>query len=299
MSDQGPGSPRDSGPSFFRRRRVVVASVVLGSFLLSILPAAWFIQRFITFPLPRHSDAQPRARTDNGGEQVWLDADGVRVEAWYLPPAKPQLGAPIVIYSHGNAELIDMRAGEFGTLRAAGVGVLQVEYPGYGRSEGSPSETSLTAALVAGYDWAVRDPRIDPQRIVGYGRSLGGGAIAQLAARRKLAALALESTFESLGDVIEGYGLPRWMLINHFDSGAVLRRYAGPVLLLHGTLDRVFPSDNAQRLAKASGHAEVRLDACGHNDCPPHWELVLSFLARNGVCKAPDPETHHENISDC
>jgi fermentation-respiration switch protein FrsA (DUF1100 family) len=299
VTDRGPESPRDSGPSFFRRRRVIVAGLVLGLFLLSILPAAWFIQRFITFPLPRHSDSKPQARIDNGGEQIWLDVDGARVEAWYLPPVTPRARAPLVIYSHGNAELIDMRADEFGTLRAAGVAVLQVEFPGYGRSSGSPSEESLTAALVAGYDWAARDPRIDPHRIVGYGRSLGGGAIAQLVARRKLAALVLESTFESLGDVIEGYGLPHWMLINHFDTGAVLRHYAGPVLLMHGTLDRVFPSVNAQLLAKASGHAEIRLDACGHNDCPPQWELVLSFLARNGVCKAPDPETPHENISDC
>jgi len=294
MIEAGPDPQRGSGPAFFRRRGVIIGCILLGSVVLSILPATWFIQRFITFPNPRHSESNPRARTDNGGEQLWLAADGARVEAWYLPPAVSSAHAPLIIYSHGNAELIDMRAGEFGAVRGAGFGVLLVEYPGYGRSGGSPSEESLTAALVAGYDWAAHDRRIDPRRIVGYGRSLGGGSISQLAARRKLVALVLESTFYSFEDVVRAYGVPRSLLLNHFDSGTVLKKFPGPVLITHGTLDRVFPSANAARLAAASGHAEIHLDVCGHNDCPEAWELVLSFLARNGVCRNPDLEVHHD-----
>ncbi len=294
MIEAGPDPRRGSGPAFFRRRRVVVAGVLLAVFVVGPAIATWAIQRFVTFPYPRHDDFNPAARVENGGELVWLDVDGDRVEAWYLPPTTAQSRAPLFIYSHGNAELIDMRAGEFAALRAAGFGVLQVEYPGYGRSAGSPSEESLTTALVEAYDWAARDPRIDAQRIVGYGRSLGGGAIGQLAARRKLAALVLESTFYNFEDVVTGYGVPRWALINHFDTGAVLRQYPGPVLLLHGRADRVFPSENARQLASASGHAVLQLDDCGHNDCPRHWELLLSFLARNGVCRHPDLEIHHD-----
>jgi fermentation-respiration switch protein FrsA (DUF1100 family) len=299
MTTAGPGPQRGSGPAFFRRRIVIVVGVVLALFVAGPLIATWAIQRYVTFPRPPDSAWNPNARTDNGGEQLWLDADGARVEAWYLPPATARVKAPLIIYAHGNAELIDMRAGDFTTLRAAGIGVLQVEFPGYGRSDGSPSETSVTAALVAAYDWAAHAPRIDAQRIAGYGRSLGGGAIAQLAARRKLVALMLESTFYSFEDVVSAYGVPRLLLINHFDTGAVVRQYPGPVLLLHGTRDRVFPSEEAEKLAEASGHALLHLDACGHNDCPRHWELVLRFLAQNGVCRKPDPETTHEIISIC
>jgi len=295
----GPEPQRGSGPAFFRRRIVVGVGVVLALFVLGPLIATWAIQRYVTFPRPPDTAWNPNARTENGGEQVWLEADGARVEAWYLPPATKTATAPLFIYAHGNAELIDMRAGDFTTLRKAGVGVLQVEYPGYGRSAGSPSEKSLTAALVAAYDWAAREPRIDAQRIAGYGRSLGGGAIAQLAARRKLAALVLESTFHNFEDVVSAYGVPRFLLINHFDTGAVVRKYPGPLLLLHGTRDRVFASEEAEKLAEASGRATLHLDACGHNDCPRHWDLVLRFLAQNGVCKQPDPETSHENISVC
>src|SRR5205809_770891 len=132
MTEAGPDPRRGSGPAFFGRRGVLIGCILLGVFVLPILPATWFIQRFITFPIPRHDESNPRARTDNGGEQVWLDADGARVEAWYLPPTISSAHAPLIIYSHGNGELIDMRAGEFGRVRDTGVGVLQVEYPGYG-----------------------------------------------------------------------------------------------------------------------------------------------------------------------
>ena len=299
MTTAGPEPQRGSGPAFFRRRSVIVAAVVLALFVVGPLIATWAIQRYVTFPRPPERAWNPDARVDQGGEQIWLDAQGARVEAWYLPPATPSPSAPLIIYAHGNAELIDMRAGDFATLRAAGIGVLQVEYPGYGRSGGSPSEESLTAALVAAYDWAAQQPLIDARHIVGYGRSLGGGAIAQLAARRELKALVLESTFYNFEDVVTAYGVPRMLLINHFDTGAVMRRYAGPVLLLHGTRDRVFPSEHAEKLAEAAARVTLHLDACGHNDCPRHWDLVLRFLAQNGVCRKPDLETANEIISVC
>lgn len=247
--------------------------------------ATYLIQRFVTFPHPPASAWNPAALEANGGERIWLDADGERVEAWYLPPRAATGPAPLLIYAHGNGELIDMRAGDFATLRSAGLGVLQVEYPGYGRSGGSPSDDSLVAAHLAAYDWAAADPRIDRRRIVGYGRSLGGGAIAQLAARRTLAALVLESTFESFEEVVMAYGVPRYLLVNRFDTRSVLAKYEGPVLLLHGTLDRTFDVSNARALAAVARRATLHLDSCGHNDCPARWDVVLGFLAAGGVCR--------------
>jgi pimeloyl-ACP methyl ester carboxylesterase len=287
MTDAGPVPPRGSGPVLFRRRALVVASLLAFLFVAGGFVATYLIQRFVTFPIPPSTAWDPGALAANGGEQVWLDVDDDRVEAWYLPPRATSGPSPLLIYAHGNGELIDMRAGDFAILREAGVAVLQVEYPGYGRSEGSPSDDSLTAAHVAAYDWAVTNPRIDSRRIAGYGRSLGGGAIAQLAARRPLAALVLESTFENFEEIVMAYGVPRYLLVNRFDTRGVLARYEGPVLLLHGTLDRTFDAANARALAAVARRATLHLDACGHNDCPPRWEMVLGFLVANGVSGEP------------
>jgi uncharacterized protein len=282
------------------RRRLIAAGVVVSVFVAGGFIATWAVQRYVTFPAPPAGAANPAALAAENGEQVWLDADGDRVEAWLLPArvvVTPQ--APLLVYAHGNGEVIDMRAEEFTPLRDAGLAVLLVEFPGYGRSGGSPSEESVTAALVAAYDWALTSKRFDAQRIVGYGRSLGGGAIAQLAARRQLSALVLESTFENLEEVVMGYGVPRWLLLNHFDTRSVLREYRGPVLLLHGTRDHVFASRHAEALAAITPNAALHLQACGHNDCPRQWELVLSFLAQNSVCRRHEMEASHEVPHRC
>jgi fermentation-respiration switch protein FrsA (DUF1100 family) len=286
MTVAGPVPQAGSGPVFFRRRGFKVA---VGVVLAMAIAAAWVVtalQRYLTFPRAHPSVEQPAARTAAGGEALWFDIDGARVEAWFLPAAGDP-PAPLLIHAHGNGELIDIQTQSVASLRTAGIAVLLVEYPGYGRSTGHPSQASVTATFVAAYDWARRDARVDGTRIIGYGRSLGGGAIAQLAARRPVAALVLESTFISLGEMVRDAGVPRWLVVNTFDTRAVLTGYPGPVLVLHGTRDGTFPVAHAHSLHAASPRATLHLEACGHNDCPPQWELVLSFLARNGVFTTP------------
>ena len=282
MDDAGPVPPRGSGPRFFRRRAFLVSA---GAIALIAIGAVWVVtalQKFITFPRAHHSLQQPAARIAASGEAIWFDIDGARVEAWFLP-APGKLRAPLVIHTHGNGELIDIQTQSVAGLRAAGIGVLLVEYPGYGRSTGNPSEKTVTATLLAAYDWAIHDSRVDPARIIGYGRSLGGGSVAQLAAHRPLAALILESTFTSIGELVRKKGIPNWLVVNEFDTRAVLAKYSGPVLILHGTQDGTFPVSLAHALHKASPRSELHLQACGHNDCPLQWELALSFLEQNGV----------------
>ncbi len=293
MTDTGPDPRRGPGPFFFSHQRMLTIFLVIAGFLLLNFVAMYFLQPTFTFPRPPLAAARPQALLQARGEALWSEMDGQRVESWLLPG--DAVGpAPLVIYAHGNGELIDLWADEFAPLRAAGIHVLLVEYPGYGRSGGTPSEASVTAALVAAYDRVAADPRIDARRIVGYGRSLGGGAIAQLAARRPLAALVLESTFTSLRDVVRRYFIPDVLVRNRFDTRGVLAKLRGPVLLLHGQFDEVIPVAHAQALKAASPAAELHVLACGHNNCPPQWELVLSFLTANGVFRAHE-EAKHEN----
>lgn len=293
MTDTGPDPRRGPGPFFFSRQRMLTIFLVIAGFLLLNFAAMYFLQPTFTFPRPPPAAARPQALQEARGEALWSEVDGQRVEAWLLP-GDAAGAAPLMIYAHGNGELIDLWADEFAPLRAAGIHVLLVEYPGYGRSGGTPSESSVTAALVAAYDRVAADPRVDARRIVGHGRSLGGGAIAQLAARRPLAALVLESTFTSLRDVVRRYFIPHVLVRNRFDTRGVLAKFRGPVLLLHGQFDEVIPVAHAQALKAASPAAELHVLPCGHNNCPPQWELVLSFLTANGVCRAHE-EAKHEN----
>jgi uncharacterized protein len=277
-----------SGPAFFRRRGFIVTAVLVIAFALLALWLVREAQERLAFPRASSYALKPQVRLAVGGEQIWLEA-GAKVEAWLLP-ARGTGRMPLAIHAHGNGEAIDTWAESVAPLRDAGMAVLLVEYPGYGRSGGQPTEDAIVAAFVAAYDRAVADPRIDATRIVGYGRSMGGGAIAQLAARRPLAALVLESTFTSLRDMIAAAGLPDWLIRYRLDSRAVLAKFSKPVLLIHGTQDGSIPVSHAHALRAAAPQARLELLACGHNDCPPQWELVLSFLRENGVFSAAAPE---------
>jgi fermentation-respiration switch protein FrsA (DUF1100 family) len=266
----------------FRNPKTVIAFAVVAVFLGAIIALVHKLQTVLAFPYIPPSAQIPAAIETFGGEIIRLEVDGKHIEAGFMP-ARNGGAAPLIMNAHGNGELIDQWAERVGPLRDAGYGVLLVEYPGYGRSEGTPSEKSITDAMVAAYDWAVKDPRVDARRIVAHGRSMGGGAVAQLAKRRQLAALILESSFASLADMVRAHGVPDFLVTNRFDTFSVLRDHRGPVLIIHGVDDEVIPFLHARRLASAAPRARLVELPCHHNDCPPQWELVLGFLAENGV----------------
>lgn len=263
-------------------RKFLFVAAFAAAFLLVAAALVLKAQSLLAFPYIPPGAQKPGALELANGESVWLEVDGKRVEAWFLPAHRPG-PAPLVINTHGNGELIDQWAERVTPLRDAGVGVLLVEYPGYGRSEGKPSEKSITGTMLAAYDWAVRNPRIDARRIVVHGRSMGGGAAGQLASRRPLAAVVLESTFTSLAAMVRAHGVPDFLVANRFDTLEALAAYRGPLLILHGARDLAIPVSHARALARAFPQARLLIENCGHNDCPPQWELLLGFLAENGV----------------
>ena len=130
---------------------------------------------------------------------------------------------------------------------------------------------------------------LDPGRIVAYGRSIGGGAACQLAARRPVSALILESSFTSVRPFARGFGAPGFLVRDPFDNLAAVREWRGPLLLLHGGRDDIIPPGHSKALAAAAPQAELHLLPCGHNDCPRQWPLVRAFLERHGLLPAsPD-----------
>lgn len=267
-------------------RRIMIAAAVIAVFLGAFVAVVIHLQTKLAFPYIPPSAQIPDAVNKAGGECVWLDVNGKRVEAWFLP-ARHSEPAPLIMNTHGNGELIDQWAERVAPLRDAGYGVLLVEYPGYGRSEGRPSERSITDTMVAAYDWASKNPRVDAARIVGHGRSMGGGAVGVLARERPLAAMILESTYTSLAAMVRAAGVPNFLVVNRLDTLEALKTYAGPVLVLHGESDNVIPVSHARALASASKRAVLAIQPCGHNDCPPQWDVVLGFLAQNGVSSNP------------
>ena len=257
------------------------------SFLATLLLAyaAWALllflaQRRIIFP--GGGPAPAGAETGVPGlRRFWIDIGGGRVEAWFVPPEGGG-PAPALLFAHGNAELIDHSVRDMASFARSGIGVMLVEYPGYGRSGGSPSAASIERGVLAAYDLLAAQPEVDRTRIVGYGRSLGAAPIAALSRERALAAMVLQSAFTSLRPFAHSYLLPGFLVRDPMDVEGPLRAFSGPLLLIHGERDEVVPVAHGRMLAAAGQDVTFLTHGCGHNDCPPDWaahvESVAAFL---------------------
>lgn len=244
-------------------------------FVAAYWTVLFLMQRGVMFPAPVTfgTGAPPK-----DARQVWLDSAAGRTEAWLLSPVTPAESPPaLLMFAHGNAELIDDWSDAFDEPRRWGMAVLLVEYPGYGRSAGSPSEGTIGTSFRAAYDWAIERGGVDPDRIVGYGRSVGGGAVAGLSRDRRLAAMILESSFTSTRPFARRFGVPGFLVRDPFDNVAAVEAFEGRLLVIHGANDVIIPTHHGRALARVGGVVLHELP-CGHNDCPRSWPRIKQFL---------------------
>lgn len=255
----------------------------------------YFYQDSLLFPA--HLAAPPTSRPD-GAETISLpEKGGGAVESWFFPAGARgrERAAPVVIYFHGNAELIDHQERVIEGYRRLGISVFLPEYPGYGRSSGKPSQKAIGAAAVRLYDALILRADVDVSRIVFHGRSLGGGVAADLATRRRPAALVLESTFSSITRMGLKYGAPPFLARHPFRTDRAIAGLDAPILVFHGTQDKLVPVAHGRRLRDLARHgAYVEYDA-DHNDFPgaanegAYWAEIEAFLRRCGILRPRPP----------
>lgn len=217
-----------------------------------------------------------RSGAPAGVEQIWLEVSCGRVEAWLQTPEAPRA---LLVFTHGNYELIDHYEGWFAPALEAGIGVLQVEFPGYGQSEGEPTQETVTQVMLLAHDTlSARFPGVP---IVAWGRSLGGGAACQLSLQRPLAGLILQSTFTSVRSFARRFLMPSFVVVDPYDNLEAVRAFDGPSLVLHGVDDEVIPFEHGQELAAAAQNARFVELPGGHNDTRADvafWGTVLDLI---------------------
>lgn len=215
-------------------------------------------------------------------EEVPLTAsDGVRITAWYVAP---QEGKPVIVYMHGNGGSLRNRAGRFKKLVGASLGLVALEYRGYGGNPGSPSERGLIADGEAAYAFAAA--RYPTTQIVLWGESLGSGVAVAVAAEKPVGRLILEAPFTSTAAVaaIHYWYMPvRLLMKDQFHSDERIGKVTAPLLILHGVRDQVVPYAMGERmfeLANKPKHIVRFLDG-GHEDLDADGALhaVARFLA--------------------
>ncbi|HEX4147657.1 MAG TPA: alpha/beta fold hydrolase, partial [Pirellulales bacterium] len=202
---------------------------------------------------------------------------------------------PTILYFYGNGMSLSACVNQFNAFLRLGVNVMIPEYLGYGLSGGRPSEQGCYETAAAAYDWLIHDPRVDPDKIIVGGWSLGGAVAIDLAAKHPLAGLFTASAFTSMGDTgqrLYPY-LPVKLLLRHrFMSIEKIPKIKCPTILAHGRDDTLVPFSMCGDLAKAAGGpvTEIPIDGAGHND---FWivgqrqvfqqlKLLIDRVASNG-----------------
>jgi uncharacterized protein len=239
-----------------------------------------FQRALMYFPDPRRT-APAAAGLPQADEVILTSVDGERLIAWHVPPHGPK---PVVIYFHGNAGALDLRAGRFKWLTADGTGLVALSYRGYGGSTGKPSETGLLNDAMAAYDFAAA--RYPAKRIVLWGESLGTAVAIAVAAERKVGGVMLDAPFTSIADVGAAaypFAPVRWLIKDPFRSDERIARVSAPLLALHGERDRIVPIKFGEKLLSLAREPKrmVRFPQGEHADLDDHGaeKAVKAFLS--------------------
>lgn len=190
----------------------------------------------------------------------------------------------IVLYFHGNRQNVERYAPFSPLFTRNGYEVWMMDYPGYGKTTGKLTELRIHSDAILLYNAAVSE---DGSRLpIIYGKSLGTGVAARLAADRACARLLLETPYYSIPALASTKApvYPVGLLIKYsFPTYRYLPLVRAPVTMFHGTEDNVVPFKQSLRLqGENPGVQLVVFEGGEHNNLPtfPRFTQVLDSLLR-------------------
>ena len=243
---------------------------LLVAYLVVLVALRFFENRLIYFPnYPGRlsGDWRPEGLP---AQDVWLHtSDDIKLHAWWIAAERAEF---TFLVFHGNAANIADRADIFRFLRDLPANVLAVEYRGYGRSEGAPSEAGLYRDAEAGYNYIVAERGLAPSRIIALGLSLGTAVATDLAANHPVGGVVLVAPFPSAKAVarhvypfLPGLGL---VVGSKFDTAAKLAQIHVPILVVHCTSDPTIPLALGEEVYRLAGEPKsfLRVEGQCHED---------------------------------
>jgi hypothetical protein len=252
-----------------------------------IVVVFWLIERSLVFRPSSAAEFWGKPDDPRSQDVTFASSDGNTISARWVPTETSQHGA--VLVAHGNGGNLTHRGKLAADIRRElGAGVLLFDYPGYGRSTGSPTEESCYASTDAAYNWLVEEQKLAPGRIVLLGESLGGGPAVELATRVEHRALVLVFTFTSLPDAAK-YHYPflptRTAMRTRFDNLQKMPNCPRPVFIVHGTADRTVPFSHGEKLFEAANEPKqlIPVSGAGHDlTIASHYLPALAeFLSKH------------------
>jgi uncharacterized protein len=236
-----------------------------------IVLAAWLGQRRLMYAPDTTRHPPAALGLTEIAEQELETPDGERLVLWRYPGLP---GRPTILYFHGNAGSLADRANRMGRYSRLGYGLAALSYRGYGGSTGAPSEAANVRDARLLYRTVISQG-VQPRDIVLYGESLGSGVAVQLASAEPVGAVVLDAPYTSIVDVaVKAYPyLPvRPLLLDRYESERLVGQINAPLLILHGSLDRVIPVGMGTALHAMAREPKklILFPRGGHSDLDDH-----------------------------
>lgn len=194
--------------------------------------------------------------------------DGVQLHGWWAPVENANR---TILWFHGNAGNLSHRYQDVRMLHDLGCQVLIIDYRGYGKSDGSPSEDGLYRDGIAAYQFLTDQKNIPADDIVLLGRSLGSAVATEVASKFPIGRLILVSPFTNTRDMVPQI-LPipglHFLVSSEFDSLSRIQNIHVPLLVIHGEDDSIIPIRLGRKLYEQANDPKsfVPLEGAGHNN---------------------------------
>lgn len=242
--------------------RIVIRILVL--LVIVLLGVRLLEKRSIYFPM-RKLRGNPSDMQLEYQEIYFNTADNKKIQAWFIPNKNAEL---TILFSNGNAGNISYRLEKISILHDLGVNIFIYDYRGYGRSQGSPSESGLYRDIRGAYDYLVNNLGVSSDKIVLYGESLGGAVAIDLASQKPVRALITEGTFASVKEMARKIlpFIPTFIYASRFDNLTKIADIDCEKLIIHSKDDRIIPFSQGKSLFKAASQPKILLKLKGgHN----------------------------------
>ena len=201
------------------------------------------------------------------GEEFFLDtADGARINGLFFG----NVSSDVILYFHGNAGDLSGWQYVVDDFAPLGYNFLIIDYRGYGKSSGRISEEGFYDDAETAFNYLLRQG-FAPENIIVYGRSIGSGVAVDLASKKSVKGLILESPFASLSSLAnEKFPLffPSLFIRFRFDNVNKINKVHCPVIFLHGSDDTLIPPSHSRKLFEAYRGKKkmIFVEKGSHND---------------------------------
>lgn len=256
-------------------------------YLIFLLILTLFQRKFIYFPYKLDKEFEYPRYVSQLEEAFITCENGNTINGLYAP-GKGTFSTVLIF--HGNAGNITHRDIILQGFNRLGYAVLLIDYQGYGKSEGTPSEKNLYLDGKASLEWLRKEKKVNPEEIVLFGKSLGSGVAVELATKTTFKGLILESPFTSLASVAGSHFPYKFfpvslLLIDKFDNAAKIHQVDSPLLITHGTEDRIVDKKEGEKLFKQANMPKelYLIEGADHNNiqnynAPTYWTTIAEWL---------------------